>query len=476
MYLPEKYKNSIKKILNEEFNEYEKALEMPRTYGIRINSLKCDNYDKLISDFNIRCNDKIPWTDNGFYYDEKYRPGKEALYHAGLYYMQEPSAMSPACFLPVEPGDRVLDMCAAPGGKTTELVSKLKNKGLLVANDISASRCKALIKNLEVWGSKNILVTSEDCDVLEKKFTMFFDKILLDAPCSGEGMFRKETKMINAWQEHGPEFFSPIQKQLLKNAINMLKPNGYLVYSTCTFSTEEDEENLKWVIENFSDMEIVELPYVDGFMKGNPHLVDSNEESISNSVKLFPHKLKGEGHFVSLLHKKLKNIENEETKKIDITENKIHIKKHLSQIKDKNISEEAREFLSNMNIYVNDDETIVSRTDNLYIQKKYLKQINGIRILRNGLLLGTMKKKRFEPSQAFAMTIKKEEYPNTLILNKDDERVLKYLKGETIEVFDNEKLSKGYVLIFLEDYPLGWGKLNNGVIKNKYLQGWRYNS
>ena len=210
--LPERFEEKMQCLLGSEFEEYIRCYEEPRYYGLRVNTRKISVEDFLkIAPFPLT---PIPWIENGFYYDgEQVAPAKHPYYFAGLYYLQEPSAMTPANRLPVSPGERVLDVCAAPGGKATELGAKLMGEGVLVANDISSSRAKGLLKNLEVFGIGNMLVLSEEPGKLENYFTGYFDKILIDAPCSGEGMFRKDRKMVKAWEEHGPSFFAKLQRR-----------------------------------------------------------------------------------------------------------------------------------------------------------------------------------------------------------------------------------------------------------------------
>ena len=255
MQLPEKYVNSMKELLADEFDSYMESFNEKRLYGLRVNTAKISVEDFMkICPFHI---ERIPWIPNGFYYSENDKPAKHPYYFAGLYYLQEPSAMTPAYVLPVNKGDKVLDLCAAPGGKSTELGAKLSGTGLLVSNDISASRAKALVKNIEVFGIGNVVITCEYPEKLAAKFPEFFDKILVDAPCSGEGMFRKDNKLIKSWEQEGPEFYSPIQRGILNSAAAMLKEGGYILYSTCTFSRMENEDNIRDFLDRHSDFELV---------------------------------------------------------------------------------------------------------------------------------------------------------------------------------------------------------------------------
>ena len=224
MDLPKKFCDEMKRILGEEYPAYLASMEDTRKYGLRVNTAKISVEDFLkISPFELT---PIPYVDNGFYYDPEVAPAKHPYYFAGLYYLQDPSAMTPASRLPVEEGDVVLDLCAAPGGKATELAAKLHGTGLLIANDISSKRAKALLKNIELFGVENSFIVTEYPQKLQEYFTGFFDKILIDAPCSGEGMFRKEPSMVKAWEQNGPEFYAKLQEEILRQALPMLKPGG----------------------------------------------------------------------------------------------------------------------------------------------------------------------------------------------------------------------------------------------------------
>ena len=302
MYLPEKFERKMQDILGDEYQEYVDCYEAPRYYGLRVNTKKISVEDFVrICPFEIR---PIPWIENGFYYDgAQISPAKHPYYAAGLYYLQEPSAMTPANRLPVEPGDRVLDVCAAPGGKATELGAKLQGQGVLVANDISSSRAKGLLKNIEMFGIGNVLVLSEEPGRLVEYFRGYFDKILIDAPCSGEGMFRKDKKMVKAWEEHGPEFFSKLQRSIITQAAEMLRPGGMLLYSTCTFDGLENEGTIGYLLEQYPEFTIEEIRPYEGFCAGMPGLWKKDIPDLKKTVRIFPHKMKGEGHYIALLRK-----------------------------------------------------------------------------------------------------------------------------------------------------------------------------
>lgn len=462
MNLPSAFEEKMKCLLGTEYNDYLDCFDEPRHYGLRVNTAKISVEDFLkISPWPLK---KIPWIHNGFYYDgENCQPAKHPYYFAGLYYLQEPSAMTPADRLPVGPGDRVLDVCAAPGGKATELGTRLNGTGVLVANDLSNSRAKGLLKNIELMGIGNVLVLSEEPGKLISYFTEYFDKILIDAPCSGEGMFRKDRKMIRAWEEHGPDYFAKIQKSIITQAAQMLRPGGMILYSTCTFSPEENEQTVEYLLEQYPDFDVCEIKGYEGFACGIPEVTDSKDRRLSRTVRIFPHRMKGEGHFLALLKKQ--------------GDRKSAVRGDIAAgTGRKKLPEELVDFLADVRREF-DPGRFDIRADKVYYMPEDLPALNGIRFLRTGLFLGELKKKRFEPSQAFAMNLKKEEYSRIIDLPVSDERVIKYLKGETLDVEDLAPPGdKGWYLVCVDGYPLGFGKLAGQVLKNKYLPGWRWQS
>ncbi len=429
--LPDKYLNAMKSLLKDEYDDYLACFDNPQIHSLRVNTSKIsvDRF-KEIFPYNL---EQVPWCKDGFYFDDL-SISKHPYYYAGLYYLQEASAMLPAEVLPIEEGDIVLDACAAPGGKSLKLLDKLNNTGLLVSNDISISRANALLRNIERAGFSNYYVIAKDIIELEEHFPKYFDKILLDAPCSGEGMFRKDKALIESWKERDSEYFSPIQKRLIQACINMLKDGGKLIYSTCTFDVREDEEIIQYALDNNSNIKLLPIEKYDGFK-------DAND---GYGVKLFPHRIKGEGHYVCLLQKDGNSHKRE---------SRVMAKTDISFINELN-----KRFYDGIFEKIND-----------YIY--FLKPINtkGIRVLRSGLLLGKETKYGFEPSQQLAMNLKINEYNNVLNLKSSDNLVEKYLKGETIETNSN---LNGMVLVCVDDCPLGFAKAKNGVLKNKIDKGW----
>lgn len=370
--------------------------------------------------------------------------------------------MTPASRLPVEAGDYVLDLCAAPGGKATELGAKLKGTGFLLANDISNSRAKALLKNLELAGIPNIYVTSEDPEKLTRQFPEFFYKILIDAPCSGEGMFHKEPKMAEYWEEKPPAYYAEIQKKLLEQGAQMLRPGGMLLYSTCTFSKKENEEVIAHLLSRREDMEVVTPVWYEGFVHGFP-LEEVSEEvnrQLASCIRIFPHRMPGEGHFAALLRKK------------GLKEEDRNGAKAAGEKKKTDLPACVEEFLKLVSLDFNKGRFQIEK-DRLYFLPEEV-QMPRLRYLRTGLYLGDIKKNRFEPSQALAMALSPETFASCIWLSGDDVRTVKYLKGETIEVSEQEPAqAKGWQLVCVDGFPLGFGKLDRGILKNKYYAGWR---
>ena len=461
--LPKSYVDAMKELLEGDYDAYIKSLDEKPYVGIRTNLLKLTKEKlKEILDRDFK---EIPWVKEGFYFEEEKGVlttpslsniekiksiSKNPYYFAGLYYIQEPSAMTPAMVAGIKPGDKVLDLCAAPGGKSTQAASYLQGEGLLVSNDFSASRVKALQKNIEVSGIDNVLITNEDPKNLSKVYIEYFDKIIVDAPCSGEGMFRRDSAVFRAYLGRGPEFFVGLQVSILNEAAKMLKPGGTLVYSTCTYSKVEDEGSLSEFLENHPDFKIDKIKPDFGF-----------EESkiLPGTIRLFPHKIKGEGHFVARLKKDDIAVEKNENKTKDKKKRKIP-----------KLPEELLEFLGKIKRDWDYERIFINKDYAYYLPKDALID-KSLHYIRTGLLLGEIKKNRFEPFQALAMNIKFDEWENPLNLSATDERVIKYLKGETIEA-DDEYM--GIRLVCVDGFSLGFVKQNKKSCKNKYYQGWRW--
>ena len=438
MELPKEYLDEISAFMPG-YERYLEAMQEKPLTSIRINTNKITAEEfRRISPFDL---EPVPWCKEGFYVDGEERPGIHPYYHAGLYYIQEPSAMAPASVLDPEENETVLDACAAPGGKSTALACRMKNTGLLVSNDISASRQNATLKNIERFGITNSYVVSEDLNRLAEKTSFRYDKILLDAPCSGEGMFRKDASLITSWKQAGSQSYVPIQKQLIGQAWKLLKPSGHMVYSTCTFSPSENEEVIESLCINHDDVKVISSDLSQYFQPGI---------GIQECMRLYPHMLKGEGHFVALLEKTGET--NDESVPLPQTE-----------VSHSGFADFMKQVRMEQHRFIRLDDRILCLPANAFDNSK-------IRTLRSGLLMGTVKKDRFEPSQHLAFSLSPQNFENVLKLEADDIRTEKYLRGETIQ---DDRNRSGWVLVCINDYPLGFGKASGGMIKNKIEKGYR---
>ncbi len=457
--LPKAYQQAMEELLGEDYPLYLESLKEKPCTGFRVNTLKV--LPKEVKALLDRDFTPVPWVKEGFYFEEErgklttpslsgeekiFSISKNPYYFAGLYYIQEPSAMTPASISGAAPGQRVLDLCAAPGGKSTQLAAMLGGRGLLVSNDVSASRGKALLKNLEQAGAGNMLVTNETPQGLAKVYPEYFDVVLVDAPCSGEGMFRRDRAVFSAYLKRGPEAFVPLQRSILEEAAKMLAPGGTMVYSTCTYSVKEDEEVLLDFLEKHPDFYVDPIEAAFGFAPSS---------LLPGAIRLLPHRLRGEGHFVSRLKRRGEAAGG------------------LSPQRSGNLSRlpgELEDFLAHTKKDW-DLKRFLRQRDYIYYLPEKGSLFSGIHYLRTGLLLGEIRKNRFEPFQALAMHLKKEEWEHPLCLEDRDPRVVRYLKGETIE---GEEEYKGLRLLCVGEYPLGFIKQEGVRCKNKYYPGWRW--
>lgn len=448
MRIPTDFENKYRNLMDSsEFDEFICALNEDRVSGLRINSLKVDLQTwNEISPFEMQ---QVPWSGCGFYIKDDVRPGIHPYYHAGLYYIQEPSAMFPAEVLNAEPGDRVLDLCAAPGGKTVALAASMKNQGFLLSNDINPKRVKALVKNIELCGIANTVVANETPEKLSAVYTEFFNKILLDVPCSGEGMFRKDPEAAKSWSRYKSEELQGLQREIFDHAYRMLSPGGKLVYSTCTFSPEENEKNIAYFLKTYPDLHLIDIPKKYGIESGRPDWADGNTELLK-TARLWPHRLNGEGHFVALFGK-----DGEFTPSDAESE---------SDEPPKSFIEFCDRMLLNFpqGIY-----HVEGRHVNILPQSfEYGK---NLRLIKTGLYAGEEVHGKFEPSQAFAMAMDWDSVKIKKGFSVDDPDLIRYLKGETL-FLEGEK---GYILLGVENYPAGWGKIDGNRLKNLYPKGWR---
>lgn len=456
MELPSEFIVKFKRLLANEADAFFDTFQQPRKSGLRINPLKISKQEwQSLSPFSLEL---VPFVQTGFYYQpEKDQPGKHPYHAAGLYYIQEPSAMFVAEQLAPKKGDRVLDLCAAPGGKTTQLAGMMNQEGLIVANEINAKRAKALSENVERLGIANTLVTNETPEHLAERFQGYFDKILVDAPCSGEGMFRKEEDAIRFWSQEHVVSCAGQQQTILDSAYKMLKPDGMIIYSTCTFSPEENEQSIEAFLKKYSDMELLTIEKPDGIQDGRPEWSVTKSEELYRTARLWPHRLHGEGHFVA----KMKKNGGIETSYVSPAGSNIG----KGQLKD------FQQFLLET-IPNHPFEHFFLFNQQLYSLPPSCPNFQGLRVLRAGLHLGELKKNRFEPNHALALSLKRGQAKNTFNLSSKDDQWIHYLKGETFATGQD----RGWTLITIDNFPLGWGKEAKGTLKNFYPKGLRLKS
>lgn len=467
--LPEEFKTRMKTMLNSEYDAFIHSYELPRYQALRINTLKA-SIDMLPETFTA-CLSPVPWCENGFYYDESLHPGKQPYHEAGVYYIQEPSAMAPAIYLDARPGEFILDLCAAPGGKSTQIACAMQGEGLLISNEINPSRAKTLSENIERMGIRNAVVTNESPMKLSGHFPEFFDKIMVDAPCSGEGMFRKNSDACLEWSPENVTLCAERQAEILEYASSMLKPGGRLVYSTCTFSPEENEGSIANFLLNHREFHIIEPVKYEGMSDGivdfartaipdsYKTLPDTDDilQTLTHTIRLWPHKLKGEGHFVAVLEK------------VSDTNNYQRHRSAIKGLKDKSIKDYI-DFCS-QNLTYKPKGIPVLFGNQLYLAPENCPPLDNIKVLRPGLHLGTFLKNRFEPSHSLALTLRPEDIARTMDLSTDSDDIYKYLNGETL----NHDGEKGWYLITINGFSTGFGKLTSGTMKNHYPKGLRKN-
>lgn len=484
--LPEKFLERMQNMLGEEYPAFLESLSGKRYRALRLNPLKTriqEGKEKL--PFTLS---PVPWTKNGFYYEEEEQPGKHPYHEAGLYYIQEPSAMAPVpCLMeerasaaaiperqeehvsaaaiperqeePATPG-RILDLCAAPGGKSTQIAEYMRGRGMLITNEIHPQRAKILSENIERMGISNAIVLNETPESLSKRFIAFFDRILVDAPCSGEGMFRKNDNAGEEWSEENVALCAERQDGILDCAATMLKPGGRLVYSTCTFAPAEDEGS------------------VSRFLETHPDFCLEKEE------RLMPHKIKGEGHFLAVLHREGGQLSSAATAGTE---------KSLTLKDCREFLDFAKEALTIPAEELTEGKILLRFGEQLYLAPAETPSLRGLKVLRPGLHLGTVKKNRFEPSHALALVLKKEQAVHAVNLACDGTAVRKYLEGQTLTIGEgcdvemahiitrgrmaaeqaDVSLPKGWCLVCVDGYSLGWGKAAGAVLKNHYPKGLR---
>lgn len=427
--LPEAFLKRMESQLGHEYGAYLASLERPRAVALRFNPLKGDRPDLPFVE------QAVPWEPQGFYYDPDSRPGLHVYHEAGVYYLQEASAMAPVALLSPQPGENILDLCAAPGGKSTQIAGRMEGTGFLLCNEYSPKRAKILSRNIERMGISNALVTNETPENLASRFPGFFDRVLVDAPCSGEGMFRKEEAAVADWSQDTVEMCARRQAQILDCAAQLVRPGGRLVYSTCTFAPEEDEDTVAAFLERHPEFaaETVDGPW---FTPGE-----------NGSFRMWPHKLLGEGHFAAVLKKT-----SGETEEIPLGKGEALPKAWL-------------DFAKELGIALPLGKAVLFG-QSLFWAPANMPSLHRLKVLRPGLELGTVKKNRFEPAHALALWLRTCKSEESYL--PESPEMAAYLHGD---VAPSQK--KGWCLVKAGSYSIGWGKGDGRCLKNHYPKGLR---
>lgn len=551
MKLPSAFEAEMKILLDGDYPLYADSLLHSPARGLRVNEMKISvaGFLALRRKYGLPDLERIPWVHDGFYVPDGEDAAGSPLYYAGLYYLQDPSAMTPAENLPVKAGDKILDLCAAPGGKATELLARLetaergsgRKSGILYANDVSASRARALRKNIERMGGTRVFITVETPERLAVHFPGYFDKILIDAPCSGEGMFRTQPAMMKHWEEEGPAYYAELQETILEEAYRMLAPGGMILYSTCTYSVIEDEAMVERMLSRHADLAAEPMREYSGFAHisagklmaclGNDRAkaLGLTEEVLTERygsmetslpyVRLYPHRVRGEGQFAALIRKRdLDGAEFRDDMSMEKAEGGENLKvtespadRQTSNLQ-KNSDDRMRQKISEEPPTAENAEMSVdpcadfhefTSGGEVHLLPDGYRPSPGLHYLLTGVHKGTEREGELIPSQSYAMTRSAASWKDVIDLSADDVRAMKYLRGETLLLTDEEmkaapvrepakkkkkagaagragrpekKAGKGkqdMTLITVDGFPLGFGKRNGPRLKNGLAPGWR---
>jgi NOL1/NOP2/sun family putative RNA methylase len=454
--IPARFLERMQDMLGDDFLSFAAIYNHPPTHGLRVNTLKLSSEQfAALSPFQLT---PLPWSPAGFLVTDETRPGKHPYHAAGLYYLQDPHAQAVAEVLAPQPGDKVLDLAAAPGGKTTHLASCMQNQGLLVANEIKTKRIGHLVANMERWGARNAVILNESPERLAEFFGPFFDRVLVDAPCSGEGMFRKERAAIQGWSEEAILGCAVRQNAILNYAARLVRPGGWLCYSTCTFAMEEDEQVISHFLELHKEYDLAPIP-ASAKLPMTP--------SPNKMARLWPHQSSGEGHFIALMQRT----------------GTAHETQDRRLLRDKRGSYKVpRSVLADYDAWCGENLASplpvqpTQAGSRLYAIPEELPDVIPLRVLHPGWWLGTSKKDRFEPAHALAMGLRAMDVQHKLLLPIDSPETLRYLRCESFPSGGDN----GWVLVAVsgpvesEAFPLGWGKRTQGILKNHYPHGLKW--
>ena len=463
--LPEEFVKNMKELLGDEkYRLFEQSYSEEPVMSLRINGLKKKTEDAVGIKALMNL-EPVPYEESGYYFNAEDAPGRRPFHDAGVYYIQDPGAMVPAAVLTHSEffaklnasgrGLKVADLCASPGGKSTQIAQAMAGKGLLVSNEINRSRAEILSCNIERLGITNAIVLNENTEKLAARFEGFFDAVIVDAPCSGEGMFRKDPEAIKQWSAESVGICAERQSQILENACKMVRAGGVLIYSTCTFESEENEDRVEEILKNHPDMELENISYIK---KHIPGCMDGFG-SCRDAVRLMPPGFKGEGQFSASL-KRAGDSENAFPYGGFESPSKIKDMKALETFLKESLSKDAAEKI------LGAADRFKLFGDNLYIMPDDTPSLSGLKVLRCGLCIGSFKKDRFEPAHALALTLGKEDVK--LFADTDENNAESYVRGMTLE-----GEGSGWCIVAVCGYSLGWGKASGGRIKNHYPKGLR---
>ena len=426
---PEAFLNRMKVQLGEEYPAFLDSLDRPRAVALRFNPLKGEQPQLPFA------GDPVPWEPRGYYYDPQSRPGLHPYHESGGYYLQEASAMAPVALLDPQPGEKICDLCAAPGGKPTQIAGRMLGEGFLLCNEINPKRAKILSRNIERLGVANALVTNEHPQRLADRLAGFFDRVLIDAPCSGEGMFRKEEAAVTDWSQETVEMCARRQAEILHSGATMVRPGGRLVYSTCTFAPEEDELAVEQFLKTHPEfiLEGVETPWF--------------ESKVPGMYRMWPHKLLGEGHFAAVMRKMDGEVDD------------------VQLCKGEKLPKEWVSFAKELDIHLPDGKAM-QFGQSLFWVPEQMPEIARLKVLRPGLELGTVQKGRFLPAHALALWLRScatmEDF------SADSREMAAYMHGDVVS-----SKKSGWCLVTVDGYAIGWGKGDGNVLKNHYPKGLR---
>ncbi len=464
--IPDGFKKNMLSLLgDEEYHLLENSMSEPCVQSLRLNILKGneESRNRIIEKFGL---EPVSYEKTGYYFNPETAPGRRPYHDAGVYYIQDPGAMVPGAILTGRlfgtdkkcadaGGLKILDLCAAPGGKSTQIAAAMQGKGILFSNEINRSRAEILSRNIERMGIRNAIVLNETSEKLAERFEGYFDAIVVDAPCSGEGMFRKDQEAVSQWSEESVGICAERQTDILENACRMLKPGGVIVYSTCTFEKEEDEDVVRGLLSRHSDIKMTDT----SFFKKEAEGVRDGFSGCEDAVRIWPMYFRGEGHFAALLEKEGEGVNAFPAGGYEDASVVRELKALESFLKESLSKDAASRILGSK-------DRFRLFGDNLFVMPEDTPSLHGLKVLRCGLHLGTFKKDRFEPAHALALSLNECDVKN--VKNVTEDEAESFVKGMTLEGDGN-----GWVLISLDGFSLGWGKASGGKIKNHYPKGLR---